>query len=230
MRKSTILIIIILIFGAILWFQTETSLVEPIGRLALVKIADPDIYPDHPNAKILAEYAQKRGSKCVLVVHYGGSSNYRRFMQDDVLIIELAYVSKEYRTDINWGEVISSFIFGVEDGKYRYKADGMYFETYDSAMDYVESLAESHEQDGSIPMFFHGTVRTGNPYINPGCGFPLYTEIAWKEYGRLGAYFYIIKGLIWPYVSNYFVPYQLSHISDLQHRYVNHRLSYTSYE
>lgn len=227
MRKSIILFIILLLLGSLIWIQSLESNFEPVGRLAFVKIANPDIYPDHPNAKILAEYAKKRGSATVLVVHYGGDSNYRQFMQDGILIIELAFVDPEnYRTDIDWTEVIGTFIFGIPDDKYRYKADGIYFESYDEATTYVENLAASKGQKGPIPVFFHGTVRKGDPFINPGCGFPLYTQICWKEYGRFGAYYYIVKGLLWPYLSNYYTPYQIGHIGSLQDNYNNGRLDY----
>jgi hypothetical protein len=75
-------------------------------------------------------------------------------------------------------------------------------------------------------MFYHGTVRADNPYSNPGCGFPLFTQIAWKEYGRFGAYYYVFKGLLWSFVSNTFYPYQISHFSTLNDLYNSDRLNY----
>lgn len=227
MKKAYILIILLILLGSYLWIQSANTDLEPVGRLAFVKVANPDIYPGHPNSKVLADYGAKKGSKSVLVVHFGGSSNYRSYMEGDIQIIELAFVdSGNYTTDINWSEVFSSFILGVPDDKYKYKADGIYFDTYDEAMNYVRTLAANKGQEGSIPVFFHGTVRKGDPFINPGCGFPLYVEICWKEYGRIGAYYYIVKGMMWPYLSNPYAPYQISHINDLQDKYNEGLLDY----
>ncbi|BAZ99761.1 hypothetical protein [Methanothermobacter sp. EMTCatA1] len=229
-RSSYIIIGAILLFGAYLYGVTALSPVEPVGRLGFVKLANPDMYPGHPQSKVLASYAAQRGSKCALVVHYAGSSNYRHYREGNVTIIELAYISSEYRTDIDWGEVIESFIFGVPDGKYRYRADGYEFDSLDEAMDYVESVARSKGQEGPMPMVFHGTVREGNVFINPGCGFPLYVQIAWRQYGRLGAYYYIVKGLLHPYLNNPYAAYELSHASDLQRLYNEGALDYTGYD
>ena len=35
---------------------------------------------------------KKRGSKCALVVHFAGDSNYRHYMEGDVMIIEMAFI------------------------------------------------------------------------------------------------------------------------------------------
>ncbi|MGD9626279.1 MAG: hypothetical protein AB7U40_01655 [Methanobacteriales archaeon] len=58
-------------------------------------MANPDMYPGHPHSRLLAEYARSHGSKCALIVHYGGSSNYRSYMEGDILILQLAYVEKK---------------------------------------------------------------------------------------------------------------------------------------
>ena len=234
MAKSiTVIIAILLIFGIYLWGSSQFSLVEPVGRLTVTKVANPDMFPNHPNAEIIAEYAAKKGSKCVLVVHYGGDSNYRHFAQEhiltlnDVTVLELAYVDPStYKTYIDWEEVIYTFFFGIPEDRYTYKADGIKFQTLDEALSYIDRLAKERGQEGPIPMFFHGTVRTGEAYLNPGCGFPLYTQISWKYYGRLGAYYHIVKGLIWPYLSNQYYPYQISHLSDLQKLYNEGKLDY----
>ncbi|MDR0900791.1 MAG: hypothetical protein LBM26_03940 [Methanobrevibacter sp.] len=240
MERSTffaIVIAAILIFGSYLWVMSEFSLVEPVGRLTVTKVANPDMFPNHPNAEVLAEYAAKSGSKCILVVHYGGDSNYRQFNQESILskygevtVLELAFVDPStYKTYVDWGEVIYTFFFGIPEDRYTYKADGYHFETLDQAMAYIQQEAEYRGQEGPIPMFYHGTVRAEGPYLNPGCGFPLFTQISWKYYGRLGAYYYIGKSLIWPYVSNRYYPYEISHLSDLQRLYNTGNLDYTNY-
>lgn len=238
MKRSTLITIImalILIFGAYLWGMTQLSLVEPVGRLTVTKLGNPDMFPNHGNAEVLGEYAAKTGSKCVLVVHYGGDSNYRQFVQEsplsssgEVKVLELAFVDPStYKTYVDWGEVLYTFLFGIPEDRYTYRADGISFQTLDEALAYVDQEAKNYGQEGPIPMFYHGTVRSEGPYLNPGCGFPLYTQISWKQYGRFGAYYYVAKGLIWPYLSNRYYPYEISHLSDLQRLYNEGNLDYT---
>ncbi|MGL4670265.1 MAG: hypothetical protein ACRCVG_06735, partial [Methanobacteriaceae archaeon] len=204
------------------------------GRLTITKVGNPDMYPGHSNAEVLSDYAAKKGSKCVLVVHYGGDSNYRNFRQEPTILVpngvhvlELAFVDPStYKTYVDWNEVISTIFFGISEDRYTYKADGVHFDTLDGAMNYIDKLAKKSGQEGPIPMFYHGTVRTGDPYLNPGCGFPLYIQISWKYYGRLGAYYYGSKGLMWPFLSNQYYPYEVSHLGDLQKLYNYHQLDY----
>jgi hypothetical protein len=235
---SIILVTFILIFGFYLWFVTQNSFIEPVGRLTVNKLGNPDMYPAHGTTKVLADYAKKSNSKCILVVHYAGGDSYYRFEESDddditatapegIYIIELAFIDS-YSLKVDWTEVIKTFLFGIPDNKYKYLADGKHFNTLDEALKYVSDIAKSRGQVGSIPMFYHGTVRDDNPYFNPGCGFPLFTQITWKEYGRLGAYYYVFKSLIWPFVSNIFYPYQISHFSTLNDLYNNNKLDYTN--
>ena len=204
-----------------------------MGRLTVTKVANPDMFPNHPNAEVLAEYAAKKGSRCVLVVHYGGDSNYRHFGQEnalalkDVTVLELAFVDPTtYKTHVDWGEVIYTFIFGIPEDRYTYRADGIEFQTLDEALNYIDQLAKERGQEGPIPMFLHGTVRSGDAFLNPGCGFPLYVQLCWKYYGRFGAYYYVAKGLIWPFIANKYYPYEISHLSDLQRLYNEGNLNY----
>lgn len=219
--------VVILIFGSYFYISTQTGLVDPVGRLALVKLANPDMFPNHPHAELLSKYAEKRNSKCALVVHFAGDSNYRQFKQGNVTIIELAMVDPEgLRTDIDWGEVISTFIFGPDYSKYHYRADGIEFDNLDDALAYVDKVAKKKGQEGPMPMVNHGNVRTGDIFLNPGCGFPLYVQIVWKEYGRFAAYYYIAKGLIEPYFNNPYALYEISHASSLQKLYNQGYLDY----
>ncbi|MDR2873235.1 MAG: hypothetical protein LBV42_00570 [Methanobrevibacter sp.] len=232
---SLVIVAFILIFGFYLWVMTQNALIEPVGRVTVNKLGNPDEYLHHGSAQVLADYATKTNTKCILVVHYGGDSTYSRFEENDeditppegIYIIELAYVDPStYRTDVDPAEVIKTFLFGIPDDRYTYKADGIHFKTLDESLKYVSDIAKSRGQAGPIPMFYHGTVRDDNPFINPGCGFPLFTQIAWKEYGRLGAYYYVFKSLLWPFVSNKFYPYQISHFSSLNELYNTNRLNY----
>ncbi|MDR3223215.1 MAG: hypothetical protein LBT66_05740 [Methanobrevibacter sp.] len=235
---SSVFVILILLFGFNLWYVTQNSLIEPVGRLSVNKLGNPDMYPGHGSSQVLANYAAKSGTKCALVVHYAGGTTYARFHEDEddevlapdgIFIIELTFVDPDYRTSVDWlGDVIPTLLFGIPDNKYKYKADGIVFNTLDEALNYVSNLAKSRGQEGPIPMFYHGTSRQEAPYLNPGCGFPLFVQIAWKEYGRFGAYYYTVKGLLWPYVSNIFYPYQISHHSSLNDLYNHDKLNYES--
>ena len=76
--------------------------------------------------------------------------------------------------------------------------DGVVYNTYDDMMKHVTTLAKEHGQQGAIPMVYHGTVRTDNPIIAPGCGFPLYFQILSKTYGIIPAYIYTFTGMLFP--------------------------------
>lgn len=229
MKWQVIVIVLLVIFGAYLFISSLLGPIEPVGRLGLVKLANPDMYPGHPHSQLLAQYAEERGSKCALVVHYAGDSNYRHYKEGNVMIIELAFIDKKNKasTDIKWDDVIQTFIFGVPEDRWTYKADGREFKNLDQAMAYVNELAAENGQRGPIPTVWHGTARAGNPLINPGCGFPLYVQLTWKYYGRFAAYYYIIKGLITPFIDLPYRNYELQHSPELQYYYVHHMLDYT---
>jgi hypothetical protein len=207
--------------------------IEPLGRLSLVKIANPDMFPGHPHSKLLAQYAFERGSQCALVLHFAGSSNYRSFPQQinntshqtgNVYIIEVAFIDTQGRgsENLNQVDLLDSFkvaLFGVPDGRYKYMSDGIVFNTYDEMMAHVNTLAQEHGQKGPLPMVWHGSVRSDSPIIDPGCGFPLYFQILTKTYGIFPAYTYMIWGLIFPYLNSPYTNYELSHASELQQLY-----------
>jgi hypothetical protein len=228
MRWQFIIIVILVLFGGYLYISSLTGPVDPVGRLGLIKLANPDMYPGHPHSQVLAQYAKERGSKSALVVHFAGDSNYRHYMEGDVMIIELAFVDKvnNAKTDINWNEVMQTFIFGIPKDRWQYKADGKVFDNYDDAMAYVNSLAEQNGQKGPIPMVYHGTARAGNPIINQGCGFQLYVQICLYQYGRFAAYYYILKGMLLPYLSLPYRNFELQHASELQYYYTHGMLNY----
>ncbi|MDP3065757.1 MAG: hypothetical protein Q8N08_03380 [Methanobacteriaceae archaeon] len=228
MKWQLIIVLILVLFGGYLFLSSLMGPVDPIGRLGFVKLANPDMYPGHPHSQLLAQYAQQRGSKCALVVHFAGDSNYRHYKEDNVTIIELAFVDKvnKAKTDIDWNDVLQTFVFGIPKDRWQYKADGLVFDNYDDAMAYVNNLAAKNGQQGPIPMVYHGTARAGNPIINQGCGFPLYVQISWYQYGRVAAYYYILKGMIQPYFSLPYRNFELQHASELQYYYTNGMLDY----
>jgi hypothetical protein len=225
--KLQLAILLIIIIGGYILISTSTGDIDPVGRLGFVKLSNPDMYPGHPHSQLLAQYAREKGSKSILVVHYGGSSNYRSYLEGDILVLELAYVDPNgLTTQINWSDVFSALLFGVDEHKWKYKTDGIEFNTLDEAMNYINNLAKNHGQKGSIPMFWHGTVRSGNPLINQGCGFPLYVLVTWKEYGRFVAYYAVLKGMIMPYLNDPYRNFELQHSAELQYYYTHNMLNY----
>ena len=232
MSKLTKLLIIIAAFLAIVigysYAAAANGPVEPLGRAAFVKFMNPDFYPGHPHSQLLAKYAEDRGSQCALVIHFAGSSSYKSYQQGDVYIIEMGFVdSAGAKEDIDWGQAIQYFLFGVPDDKWTYRVNGIEFSNFTDAMNEVTKEAQEHGQVGPIPMVWHGSARGGSPIINPGCGFPLYYYICWKEYGRFAAYYYVVQGLIFPYLNSPFAKYELTNAQQLQTAYTSDRLDYT---
>jgi len=226
-KKTAIFIILIIIFVGYVHFTTADGKFEPVGRLSFVKLANPDMYPGHPHSRLLAEYLKSHGYDCALVVHYGGSSNYRSYMEGDVLLLQLAYVEKKpYTPGINWSEVWNEGIYGVPSDKWTYRTDGIEFQTLDEALAYLEKRAEEHGHKGPIPLFYHGTVREGNVIINQGCGFPLYYHIIRREYGPLAAYYYVIKGFFFPYIYDPYSSFEIKNAEALQYYYTHDMLNY----
>jgi hypothetical protein len=213
--------------------------INPLGRLSFVKIENPDMYPDHPHSILLAEYAEDRGSQCALVVHFAGSSNYRSYSQKlndtnsnkSVYIIEAGFIDTQgvgsaNLSQINKVDSLKLAVFGVPQNRYKYVSDGQVYNSYDDLMAHVYLLAKEHGQQGPIPMVWHGSVRSDNPNLNPGCGLPLYFQILSNTYGMIPAYVYVIYGLIFPYLHNPFANFELSNASTLQKLYNEGELNF----
>ncbi|HMK53596.1 MAG TPA: hypothetical protein VK444_02345 [Methanobacteriaceae archaeon] len=204
--------------------------IEPLGRIAFVKFLNPDFYPGHPHSQLLAKFAEERGSKCALVVHFGGSSNYRSYQEGNVYLIELAFIDTQGTGAVgptNYLDSLKIALFGVPEGRYKYKSDGIVFNTYDEAMAHVYKQAQQHGQTGPLPMAWHGNARKGSPIFAQGCGFPLYFQILLKTYGIIPAYVYTVYGMIFPYLNNPYAHYELSNYQQLQVLYKDGDLNYS---
>ena len=198
--------------------------IEPLGRLAFVKLLNPDFYPGHPHSKMLAHLAQERNSTTALVVHMAGGSNYRSYPEGNVYIIEVAFIDTQGigsagLNQINFIDSLKVALYGVPDGRYKYMADGKIYDTYDEMMEHVNTLAKQHNQTGPIPIIWHGNARTDNPQLVQGDGFPLYFQILTKQYGLIPAYVYMVYGMIFPYMNNPYTNFELSHATELQNNY-----------
>ena len=228
MKGYTVFIIIILIGIAFLFVSSEKSDdVQPLGRLAFVKIANPDMYPNHVHSNLLSEYAQEHGSKCAIVLHYAGSSNYRNFMNGNIYIIEMAFMDTAgAQVNIDWNQVLDYGLNGVPDDKWNYKVDGEIYDNFDDAWARVLEMAKERGQEGPIPMVWHGTVLQGSVFINPGCGFPLYYQVCCKEFGHLGGIMHAATGSIFPYFNNPYRAYEIEHAPELQYYYTHNMLNY----
>jgi hypothetical protein len=221
--------ILVLVLVGYSFVVSSNGPLEPLGRTAFVKLANPDFYPGHPHSKLLSTFASDRNSKCALVTHFGGSSNYRSYQDGDTFIIELAFIDTQgtgAAGDTNYLDSLKIAMFGIPDGRYKYKSDGIIFNTYEEAMNHVNTLAKQHGQEGPIPIVWHGDARSGNPIFIQGCGFPLYFDIMRREYGIIPAYFVTFYGMIFPYIYNPYRNFELSHASELQNLYQAGDLDY----
>lgn len=229
MKWYVAFIVVIIILVGFLYVSTSTTsdTIQPLGRLAFVKIANPDMFPGHVHANLLAQYAEERNSKCAIVIHYAGSSNYRNFMNGEVYIIEMAFMDTAgAQVNIDWNQVIDYGLNGVPDDKWNYKVDGEIYDKFDDAWNRVKQMSKQHGQEGPIPIVWHGTVRQGDIFINPGCGFPLYYQICCKEYGHLGGIMQTATGSIFPYFNNPYRAYEIEHAPELQYYYTHNMLNY----
>lgn len=224
MRWSLVAIAILVIIVGYSYVVVSNGPIEPMGRLAFVKLLNPDMYPGHPHSVLLAQEAEATGSKCAMVLQLYGGSNYRSYQEGNVYIIEVAFIDRQGMGSINMSQVnfLDSFkiaLFGVPDDRYWYMSDGHVYTSYDDMMAHVNQLAEEHGQEGPLPMFFKGTVRQGNPVITPGEGFPLYFQILTKTYGIIPAYIYTFTGLLSPYFTNPYRAFELRNATQLQDMY-----------
>ena len=229
MKWYVAFIVVIIILVGFLYVSTSTTSdsIQPLGRLAFVKIANPDMFPGHVHANLLAQYAEERNSKCAIVIHYAGSSNYRNFMNGEVYIIEMAFMDTAgAQVNIDWNQVLDYGINGVPNDKWDYKVDGEIYDSFDDAWARVLEMADAQGQEGPIPMVWHGTVREGNIFINPGCGFPLYYQVCSKEFGHLGGIMQAATGSIFPYFNNPYRAYEIEHAPELQYYYTHNMLNY----
>ena len=242
MKKLYIVLIIIAVIISVSvvysYITVSNGPIDPLGRLAFVKLENPDMFPGHPHSELLANYAAERGSACVMVVHFAGSSNYRSYQEinttnsnKSVYIIEAAYIDTQGKgsanlTQINLFDSLKIALFGVPNNRYKYMSDGVVYNTYDDMMNHVDTVAQEHGQNGPLPIVWHGTVRSDNPLMDPGCGFPFYFQILTNTYGLIPAYTYTLYGLIFPFLNSPSWNNELTHASQLQNQYNQGELNY----
>lgn len=226
MNWKIIIILLVLLVAVFAYVSSLSGPYTPMGRLSFVKILNPDMAQGNPHSLLVAKYAKERGSNTALVVHLAGhTSGYPNYWEGDVYIMELGYQDKQrgYSTTIDWGDVFGSFIFGISDDRYQYVSDGIVFQNLTTALNYLDKKAAENGQVGPRLMFWHGTVRTDNPIINQGCGLPLYYQICDHYYGKVGALYYTITGMIFPYLNSPYRNFELFNSKQLQYDY-NHGL------
>ncbi|NYB53118.1 MAG: hypothetical protein HVN35_11255 [Methanobacteriaceae archaeon] len=222
MKWSLVALAIFLIIVGYAFVSTMNGPITPEGRLALVKVANPDMYPGHLHSQLLAKFAKESGSKSILVVHFAGDSNYRNYKEGDIQILELAFVDTQgtgAEGATNYLDSLKIALFGAPEGRYQYKTDGKVFTNLDDALNYLYGIARQNGQQGPIPMYWHGTARKDNPMFAQGCGFPLFFDIVRKQYGIIPAYVYTFKGMFYPYFKDPYANFELQHASELQNYY-----------
>jgi len=183
MRLLLVSLTILALITGYSYITVSNGPIEPLGRNAFIKLANPDFYPEHPYSKLFAQQVEKTGSKVGLILHMYGGSNYRSYREGNVYIIQVAYIDTEGAgsiglDNINYLDYLKVALFGVPDGRYKYMSDGIVYETYEEMKGHVNELAQKQEQQGPIPMVYHGNARVGNPILEPGDGFPLYFHIS----------------------------------------------------
>lgn len=225
MNWKIVVIVLVILLAGYAYVSSLSSPYSPMGRLSFVKILNPDMSPGNPHSKLVAQYAKERGSNTVLVVHLAGhKSGYPCYMEGDVFVEELGFIDKGgYSTNIKWNDVVQGFLFGIPDSRYEYVSDGIIFENLTDALAYLDKRAAQNGQVGPRLLFWHGTVRNDNPIINQGCGLPLYYKICEHYYGRLGAYYYTLTGMIFPYLNSPYRNFEIMNAPQLQYDY-NHGL------
>jgi hypothetical protein len=225
MKWKIVVILLVIIVAGYAYVSSLNGPYTPMGRLSFVKILNPDMAPGNPHSKLVAQYAQDRGSNTALVVHLAGhKSGYPCYYEGNVFIEELGLIDNGgYSTNIKWGDVIQGFLFGIPDSRYQYVSDGIIFDNLTDALNYLDQRAAENGQVGPRLLFWHGTVRNDNPIINQGCGLPLYYKICDHYYGRLGAYYYTFTGMIFPYLNSPYRNFEIMNAPELQYDY-NHGL------
>ena len=230
MRWSLIAIAILVVIVGYSVVTVSSGPLEPLGRISFVKVGNPDFYPGHLHSELLAKYAKEKNSSCALICHFAGSSNYRSYQDGDVFIIEMGFIDTKgtgAAEPTNYWDSINLALFGAPDDRYKYKSDGLVFDTYDEAMNHVYTLAKEHNQTGPLPIAWHGNARQGNAFLIQGCGFPLYFHILQKTYGMVPAYLYTLNGMIFPHINNPYRNFELGHATELQNLYTGGELDYT---
>jgi hypothetical protein len=217
-------ILLILITAGYAYGVSATGEYQPLGRLGFVKFKNPDMAQGNPHSVLIANYTKDRGSNTALVVHFAGhTTGYPCYEESGVLIEELGFqdLKNDYKENntINWLDDVKVFLFGVPDGRYRYVSDGIVFDNLDDALNYLDKKAAQYGKVGKTVLVWHGTARVGNPMIMQGCGYPLYFQLVWHEYGRIAAYYYLISGMIFPYYSDPYALAELQNAQQLQYLY-----------
>lgn len=230
MKWSLVAIAIVVVIVGFTVVAVASGPFTPLGRISFVKVANPDFYPGHIHSQLLAKYAEEKNSNCALICHFAGSSNYRSYPDGDVYIIELSLIDTQgtgAADPTNYWDSVKLALFGAPEGRYKYKSDGLIFDTYDEAMNHVNTLAREHNQSGPLPIAWHGNARQGNAVFIQGCGFPLYFHIMQKTYGTIPAYLITFSGMVFPYMNNPYRNFELGHASQLQELYNEGELDYT---
>jgi len=230
MKWSLVAIAIVVVIVGFTVVAVASGPFTPLGRISFVKVANPDFYPGHIHSQLLAKYAEEKNSNCALICHFAGSSNYRSYPDGDVYIIELSLIDTQgtgAADPTNYWDSVKLALFGPPEGRYKYKSDGLIFDTYDEAMNHVNTLAREHNQSGPLPIAWHGNARQGNAVFIQGCGFPLYFHIMQKTYGTIPAYLITFSGMVFPYMNNPYRNFELGHASQLQELYNEGELDYT---
>ncbi len=202
-----LLIWFLLVLIGFVKFYAATGCI-PLGRLALVKLHDPDIRPGGLHELIAVNTAIHVGKPAVVVVHNAGNEYaYGAWLERGVLVWNIACLDpRGNKAPIDWWGVLRELLFA----------------------DRLKHAMWVH--DGPVPgpvfprdavMFWHGTIRQGFPLIYGGCGCEPYYYIL-ANYGNVPfAITAVVLGWFTPFILSPLEAFrELIHYRYFQYLYV----------
>ncbi len=206
----------------LVWEYEKVSKIfgDPMGRIAYVKLHNPDVAPGTPHIVKLVKFAKEHGYDKVLVIHNAGVIGYVHFKYRGVLIVQLGWMDKRGNyAPPNENMVWEDILYGHRPAQGVWVADDRTWPSERAAVKHVLSLLRS--TPGRTMFVWHGSVRYGNPLLDPGCGGEPYYWLLFKYGGRVLAYTMMIVGDFSPFLFYgwKFTEEELLHYKTLQKLY-----------
>ncbi len=223
-RVLTVSIALALITYAILlvreYDEVSRTLGTPMGRIAYVKLHNPDVAPGTPHIAKLVRFAKEHGYDKILVVHNAGVVGYAHFRYRGVLIVQLGWMdARGNYAPPNRDMLIDDVLYGHRPARGVWVADDKTWPTERAALKHVLSVLRS--TPGRTMFVWHGSVRYGNPLLDPGCGGEPYYWLLFRCGGRVLAYTMMLIGDFSPFLFYgwKFTEEELEHHKELQKLY-----------
>ncbi|WP_456436257.1 hypothetical protein [Methanopyrus sp.] len=181
----------------------------PLGRLAFVKLHDPDIRPGGLHEIVATNVAHTFGYPAVTIVHNAGSESMYGSWTDrnGVLVWNIAALDpRGNRASVDWYGALRELVFADRLRTATWVHDG--------------PIGGPRFPKNSV-IFWHGTVRNGFPLLYGGCGCEPYYYIL-ANYGNIPfAITATVLGWFTPFlISPLEAFWELSHYKRLQYEYL----------